>query len=50
MRKQIEKRIQFTKEQKTEILNKSHCKCAKCGKALTVYSLTNTHGQARGVA
>ena len=43
MRRQVEDRILFSREQKEKILEKSSCKCARCGQALTVESMTVEH-------
>lgn len=43
MRRQVEDRIIFTKEQKDVILSKTSCKCARCGQLLTIDSMTVEH-------
>lgn len=42
-RYQIEERMSFTREQKNLILEKSNCKCAKCGMHLTIDGMTTDH-------
>lgn len=39
----IEKRINFTKEEREAVLNKTDCKCARCGMALDTETLTIDH-------